>query len=121
MQLYKIQNCSVQNIRGFFLLRSISPGKPCSLAEVPFACPQWKAYIMLYSRCAYFSQRASMLAVKWGCDIAIGFVSHFHSKQEYLISYAETGRWVIVSGMSADSGLCMMLQKDRNYNDRCQC
>lgn len=32
-----------------------------------------------------------MLAMKWGCDIAIEFVSHFHNKQEYLISYADTG------------------------------
>lgn len=62
-----------------------------------------------------------MLSGKWGCDIAIEFVLHFHSKEGYLISHAETGHWVIASGMSAYSGLYTMLQKEINYKDRWQC
>lgn len=58
-----------------------------------------------------------MLPVKLGCDIAIEFVSHFHSKLEYLINYAETGHWLIAPGMSADSSMCIILQKETNYND----
>lgn len=63
----------------------------------------------------------SVLAAKRGCDIAVVFVSRFHSKQELLISPAETGRWAIPSGTSADSGPYMMLQIETNYNDTCQC
>lgn len=62
-----------------------------------------------------------MLVAKWGCDIAVVFVSRFRRKQEQLISSAETGRWAISSGMSADSGPYMMLQIETNYNDTCQC
>lgn len=42
MKLYKIQNQCKTRV-DFVLLLSVSPGKRCSVAEVPFARPQWKA------------------------------------------------------------------------------
>lgn len=49
------------------------------------------------------------------------FVSHFQSGQEYLVSSAETGHWVSAPGISADSGVYMLLQKETNCNDRRLC
>lgn len=69
---------------------------------------------MVHFRCAYLYKLASTQALKWPCDVAIQTVSHFQSKQEYLICYAETSHWVIASRISADNGWHTMLQKEAN-------